>query len=202
MLLTPKSTEITLPEVHLLLPRYNLLLKQLLMRDVEKKAKSGGELTEIVNLDHHRYEDIPSRVQARKNDSQETWLEKTEVELLMKWKLYSTLVASSAQINCIEPILLIESIHQKTREISPPTPRPDRLQLRRRRQIHHDARIRNLRSQQSRTKRRCYNSTIQIERRRPRNGQPDPLRLRSHGCALLLRRAVQVGVLGRESGMG
>ena len=103
MLLTPKSAEITLPEVHLLLPRYNLVLKQLRMRDVEKKSKSGGELTGIANLDHHRYEEIPSRVQARKNDSGETWLEKTEVELLMKWKLYSTLVASSTSSTASNP---------------------------------------------------------------------------------------------------
>lgn len=84
---TPQSSEITLSEIHSLLPRYEILLHHLSTRDGAKTRKPGAEPTDLLYLDRHRYSEIPSRLQQRKHDSGKAWLEKPELELLMQWKL-------------------------------------------------------------------------------------------------------------------
>lgn len=87
MAYTRRSIEITLSEVQSLLPCYKTLLDHILMRDVQKKRKTGGLLNEVLDLDRQRYLELPSCVQERKRDSGEAWLEKRELESLMQWKL-------------------------------------------------------------------------------------------------------------------
>lgn len=82
-----RSSEITLSEVQSLLPCYEIILDHILMRDVEKKRKTGGLLKEVLDLDRQRYLELPSCVRERKRDSGEAWLEKRELEFLMQWKL-------------------------------------------------------------------------------------------------------------------
>ena len=84
---TPKSSDITLSEIHSLLPRYEILLHHLSIRDGAKKRKPSDKPTDLPYLDRHRYSEIPSLLQQRKRDSGNAWLEKPEVELLMQWKL-------------------------------------------------------------------------------------------------------------------
>lgn len=84
------ASTITKPDLDNLLLRYDALIDKL---DAQKGKTGPGKVktTEsLKTLDRIRYVDIPQRLAAKKadGDGDDVFLEKDEVETLMRWKLY------------------------------------------------------------------------------------------------------------------
>ncbi len=83
------ASTITKADLDKLLLRYDALIDKLNAQG-SKKGPGKGEATEdLKTLDRIRYIDIPQRLATKKAEgSGDVFLEKEEVETLMRWKLY------------------------------------------------------------------------------------------------------------------